>query len=533
MWVKIYGHLSAEQLKTNNTVRPDFVDKYVETCDPESLAALDFMTPEELHFMADYEVLDADPEAILQEDASWDDYDSFFECLEQESEPETDSGIAAMSTRSDKVLPQKVENVSTMPPHIDNEYRIPNSLCYLWDNANRMVLDVEINGVKTKALIDSGAGITGFAADWYTRCSVDIKPTTGRLITAKTITGEPVSTSLEVVDATLTIGPWEGYHNFALLPISSAYSIVLGKDFCKQYAVKLDFDENAINTVVLKNPPRCKKTNELGALPTYVDDEEILPGVFELCALEDDLGVGGHEFEGLSASKFKKLRKKMDYKQTKRESVYRQERHTGPTAGITAPRLSALKTGFVFALCLLASATGQEVPSEKPSACSLDDLFAQDQEEFPAQIQHLNSLNSENSGLLPENETSNLDPFLICPLTVLQKVNKLREDCMDVWKEFKSRTYSCFTGMPHESKIHRKHEVPMKIVLKDEFKDAAPPPPRTYKTPFHLLTILKKSLVEMLKAGWIRPSTSDWCSPVIIIPKPHQDLANLAPEEVK
>ena len=82
LWLKIYGHLSAEQLKTNNTVRPDFVDKYVETCDPESLAALDFMTPEELYFMADYEVLDDDPEAVLQEDASWDDYDSFFECLE-------------------------------------------------------------------------------------------------------------------------------------------------------------------------------------------------------------------------------------------------------------------------------------------------------------------------------------------------------------------------------------------------------------------------------------------------------------------
>ena len=90
---------------------------------------------------------------------------------------------------------------------VNSDYLIPNTLCYLWDKANRMVLDIEVNGVKTKALVDTGAGITGFAADWFTRSGIDIAPTTGRLITAKTITGEPVSTSLEVVDATLTIGP--------------------------------------------------------------------------------------------------------------------------------------------------------------------------------------------------------------------------------------------------------------------------------------------------------------------------------------
>ena len=88
-----------------------------------------------------------------------------------------------------------------------------------------------------------------------------ITPLTGRLITAKTITGEPVSTSLEVVDATLTIGPWEGFHNFALLPISSAYSVVLGKDFCKQYALNLNFDENAMNTVIINKPTSLQENS--------------------------------------------------------------------------------------------------------------------------------------------------------------------------------------------------------------------------------------------------------------------------------
>ena len=85
--------------------------------------------------------------------------------------------------------------------------------------------------------------------------------------------------------------------------------------------------------------------------------------------------------------------------------------------------------------------------------------------------------------------------------------------------------------MPHESKINRRHEKPMVIELKDEFKDKPPPPARTYKTAYHLLDVLKKSLSEMLKAGWIRPSTSEYCAPVLVIVKPHQDIQNMDPKE--
>ena len=87
--------------------------------------------------------------------------------------------------------------------------------------------------------------------------------------------------------------------------------------------------------------------------------------------------------------------------------------------------------------------------------------------------------------------------------------------------------------MPHEKKIVREHEVPMSIELKDEFKDKEPPPARTYRTPHALLGVLKKSLIEMLRAGWIRTSTSDYCAPVLVLVKPHQDIKNLTPDEIK
>ena len=115
----------------------------------------------------------------------------------------------------------------------------------------------------------------------------------------------------------------------------------------------------------------------------------------------------------------------------------------------------------------------------------------------------------------------------------MKKVNKERPDCLKIHARFKKVKYDCFGGMPHESQIKRKHKVPMSIELKDEFKMQAPPRGRTYKTPVHLLGVLKKSLAEMLKAGWIRPSRSDWCAPLLIIPKPHQDIKNLSVDEIK
>ena len=73
----------------------------------------------------------------------------------------------------------------------------------------------------------------------------------------------------------------------------------------------------------------------------------------------------------------------------------------------------------------------------------------------------------------------------------------------------------------------------MSIELKDEFVDKPPPAARTYRTPHHLLEVLKKSLIEMLKAGWIRCSTSDYCAPVLILVKPHQDLKVVKPVDIK
>ena len=76
--------------------------------------------------------------------------------------------------------------------------------------------------------------------------------------------------------------------------------------------------------------------------------------------------------------------------------------------------------------------------------------------------------------------------------------------------------YRCLRPMPET--LPRKGDPTLTIEEKDGLMER--PPHRQYKTPRHLLPELEKFITEMLEKGWIEPSTSEYSSPVLIIPKP-------------
>ena len=80
----------------------------------------------------------------------------------------------------------------------------------------------------------------------------------------------------------------------------------------------------------------------------------------------------------------------------------------------------------------------------------------------------------------------------------------------------KSRQYRCLREMPET--VPRDGDPMLTIEEKDGLTER--PPHRQYKTPRHLLPELEKFITEMLQKGWIEPSTSEYSSPVLIIPKP-------------
>ena len=49
--------------------------------------------------------------------------------------------------------------------------------------------------------------------------------------------------------------------------------------------------------------------------------------------------------------------------------------------------------------------------------------------------------------------------------------------------------------------------------------DATPIRRRSYRIPYSRREVVKKELEEMLAAGVIRPSTSPWASPIVLVDK--------------
>ena len=106
--------------------------------------------------------------------------------------------------------------------------------------------------------------------------------------------------------------------------------------------------------------------------------------------------------------------------------------------------------------------------------------------------------------------------------TILQ--SKLPEELID--KTHASQTawlnstlkkdYVCLTPMDGY------RDMPIEEMVRIEDKpdlSNCPIPNRSYKIPRALLPSLEKFIVEMKNAGWIEDSTSEFCSPVLIIPK--------------
>ena len=114
------------------------------------------------------------------------------------------------------------------------------------------------------------------------------------------------------------------------------------------------------------------------------------------------------------------------------------------------------------------------------------------------------------------------NPFLPPKLEVLEQVGKTLPEVEDRLSEFLARDWRCSSDMPHKSRVPRNEAEAMRIQFKPGFENFIPRP-KTYKTPINYQPIMRKILEELLKYGFITPSKSPYCSPCLIIPKPHQE----------
>ena len=83
----------------------------------------------------------------------------------------------------------------------------------------------------------------------------------------------------------------------------------------------------------------------------------------------------------------------------------------------------------------------------------------------------------------------------------------------------KRYTTGCLAEIPHTTAIKRDPEDFMSI---KDIAGADIPPPSMRKVPYHLQVIVAAYIKDMTSKGWIVPSTSTYCSPIILIPKEGQ-----------
>ena len=114
------------------------------------------------------------------------------------------------------------------------------------------------------------------------------------------------------------------------------------------------------------------------------------------------------------------------------------------------------------------------------------------------------------------------NPLLPAPYSILKDLNVTVDEAKELMAELLARGWECMKDMPHKSKMKRRKDEEMHIQFADSVKDYIPPA-KSYRTPVHLLPKLEKFLKELLELGIIRTSTSPFCSPVLMIPKPHQE----------
>ena len=114
------------------------------------------------------------------------------------------------------------------------------------------------------------------------------------------------------------------------------------------------------------------------------------------------------------------------------------------------------------------------------------------------------------------------NPYLPPKTEIMNEVCKTMPECEGRLKSSIDEGWRLFEDMPHKTKVPRCEDDAMRIQFKAGYENFIPRP-KTYKTPVNYLPIMKKVLIELLKYGFIVPSKSPYCSPCMIIPKPHQE----------
>ena len=446
------------------------------------------------------------------------------------------------------------------------------------ENVSRLKLilkNCQLNGITCTALIDDGADVSGikpsFVQKHKSRFIKNQKPSTTPL---KCVNETPLAVSKEYHDVEVKLESFEDFYDFHGFDMGGSYDFLLGVDWLSTYRAKLDHDPLATEKVkVITNESGQDVIHVLSTVNvvTVVEDtvhcedgvytpQDISIGAVSACVSGVSQNTDDDSISLLSHKQFKKERKKIHRQQN------RQVKHAGTLGvkgamvmmislaavihGVSSVSLAtsskselSVASGFIGMVCSVAAIATQALVGTimtNVTEIKRDDFETSNILNYRKQVnkvycEYVDS-NETHKSVNNVKSTFNTDsplkdsmmniidnnPLLPAPQTIISQVGITVEEAKALVHELMSRGWECCKEMPHKSKLTRRKDEEMHIEFAEHCKDYVPPP-KTYRTPVHLLPKLEKFLKELLELGIIRKSTSPFCSPVLMVPKPHQE----------
>jgi len=456
------------------------------------------------------------------------------------------------STKTPTSLPGTLSSMAPIKRSASKARRFRRALRMKHRSEHKILLtNCFINDRLCRVMIDSGADANAICSDFYDGSQESLKEfrmSTKDIIT--NVNGEPISRDYELKAVKLSMGEYSEELDFGMIPMSGAYDVILGAQWCSENRVKLSFGPDAEECVQIKSVPGNADSRLLAICGTQLVTESVKggsgnvqPGIFRIAAVSErrvsssPSGLGSEhrgsiELEIASHKRFKKL----SYEEEKQR---KSERNVSQFAD-TPRKFGYGKCAIVACMLTVAAAASQISVEPASTAVAATSAFVdalsvaasalaatcvlagqvQGAYAIAAQMHDKRGLVHRTAGETVTGSVCN--PHLPASEEMIRLAKKTRPECEERLAKFLAMDHPCQRPLPHRSLAKRTPEQMMSIPFKPGFEHVVPPPVR-YKTPVHLQPVLKKCLIELINLGVIAPSDSPFCNPCMCIVKPHQE----------
>ena len=425
-------------------------------------------------------------------------------------------------------------------------------------NDIRVIINAEFEGVKIRCLLDSGSQDEAVDLNWVNENRAKLTPFLESKTQVKAtgiVEGGGTLSSKEDLRGYLCSGEYGEEMRISVYSgmRDTNYDMILGRKWHARVRHVEDYDASVFEDSVLVRPRQDGKMaviikSNRQMLPHKKEGVDIEAGVYKVAALNSaTLDQGSNqldEIEFASHKKYKKINKRALNEQRKQEKFEKKKvggafMRTAFACLLTCAALSTYGredtatyvsqavVSVVSGLSAVAYAVGQATMATAATYGGVP----------PAEIRKLDIRKLSEIQVQDYTEpgekwtcTPEKNPFLPPNQEILGQVNKTMPSMENELAAFLKQPWRCTKELPHKRDVHRAPQDTMSIHFKPGFENFIPRP-RRYKTPKHLLPVLKQCLTELAEKGIIKPSKSPFSSGCSLVVKPHQE--GVPPDKLK